>query len=336
MKRQNVSDGKDDVLDLRSRLVAAGCFRAAPLAYAIRIVVVVSAVLAGYVGLLVQPEWGSRLLCIGLIAFASVQAAFIAHDVGDGAVTKNKTAALFLRQFLMSFISATSSTYFHFLHRMHHITVDRGRRGLGRGDYAVNPYEIRWLKKIVAWNGLVFMATTICLRAITFRLESLRFVARNIRGSRLDIQLIALHYAFWLAVPAAFVGFADMAINYLLIALVAGPYIGVVLVLNHEGMSKAHEHSDLPMMDRVVKTTRNLGQSWWNDLLFGGVNNHIEHHLFPEIPVVRLGEARAITREFCRRRGYSYVEVNFHSALMSAASHFAAMPGKRLEQEALS
>ncbi len=127
MKRQNVSEGKDDILDLRSRLVAAGCFRAAPLAYATQIVVVVSVVLAGYVGLLGQPEWGSRLLCVGLIAFASVQAAFIAHDVGDGAVTKNKTAALFLRQFLMSFVSATSSTYFHFLHRMHHITVDPPR-----------------------------------------------------------------------------------------------------------------------------------------------------------------------------------------------------------------
>ncbi|HSF93650.1 MAG TPA: fatty acid desaturase, partial [Thermohalobaculum sp.] len=108
------------------------------------------------------------------------------------------------------------------------------------------------------------------------------------------------------------------------------------LVLNHEGMSKAHEHAGLPMLERVVKTTRNLGQSRWHDLLFGGVNNHIEHHLFPEIPVVRLGKARRITRDFCLSRGYGYVETGFLAALASAAGHFAALPRARLEREALS
>jgi fatty acid desaturase len=306
------------------------------LAYALRTAAVVAGVSIGYAGLLGQPGWGVRLLCIGLIAFASVQAAFIAHDVGDSAVTKNRRSSLFLRQFLMSFVSGTSSSYFHFLHRMHHVTVDRGRRGLGGHGYAVNPYEIYWLKRLVAWNGLVFLAETVCLRAITFRMESLRFIARNPRATRLDYLFIALHYLVWLAVPVAFLGVAGTVANYLLIALVAGPYIGLVLVLNHDGMSKAHEHASLPVLQRVVKTTRNLGQSRWNDLLFGGVNNHIEHHLFPEIRVVKLGEARSVTRKFCRERGYAYVETGFFSALRSAADHFAALPRQQLEREALS
>jgi len=336
MSQTFVTTSEPDISELRARLLKAGCFRPAPLAYGLRIAVVAAGVVAGYAGLLGQPGWGGRLLCIGLIAFASVQAAFIAHDVGDGAVTKNRRAALLLRQLLMSFVSGTSSNYFHFLHRLHHVTIDRGRPGPGGEAYALNPYEIGWLKRLVAWNGLVFLAVTVLLRAVTFRLESLRFLARNPQVTRLDRWLIALHYAAWLAGPVAFLGIAGTLVNYLLIALVAGPYIGLVLVLNHEGMSKSHQHANLPVLERVVRTTRNLGQSRWNDLLFGGVNNHIEHHLFPAIPAVRLGAARGITRMFCHERGYGYVETGFFSALRSAADHFAGLPRHQLEREALS
>lgn len=330
------SGSHSDIAELKERLVAAGCFRPAPLAYGLRIAVVTSTIAVGYAGLLVTPDWGVRLICIAVIAIASVQAAFIAHDVGDGAVTGSRTAARLLRQGLMSLLAGTSSTYFLFLHRLHHVTVDRGRLPMGGGDYAVNPYEIGWLKRLVAWNGLLFFTVTVCLRALTFRLESLRFLARNPRACRIDIPLIALHYLIWLGVPAALLGGGNAMLNYALITLAAGPYIGLVLVLNHEGMSRAHELTGRPMLERVLQTTRNLGRSWWQDLAFGGVNNHIEHHLFPEIPAVRLSVARAITCAFCRERGYAYVETGFLGALQSAASHFSEQSRDRLAMEALS
>jgi fatty acid desaturase len=74
-----------------------------------------------------------------------------------------------------------------------------------------------------------------------------------------------------------------------------------------------------------LSTTRNLGSSRANDFVFGGLNHHIEHHLFPSVPTVRLRVARPITREFCRRHGLVYREMSWLLAAREVTRHFAAM-----------
>ena len=322
--------------DLRKRLAQAGCFRPAPWAYGIKIAFVLAAGAIGYFALLSGPEPAVRTALVLLIAFASVQAGFLAHDAGDGGITRNRRLAHGMRQFLMSFVSAMSSSYFHYLHKVHHLTLQRGAGGIGVGAFAVNPYEIQWLKKLVSWNGIVFAAATVCLRGLTFKLESLRYVLRNPQGTKPDRLLMALHALFWLILPMPFIGGLDTAINYGLVTLFAGPYVGTVLILNHAGMSAARSQGHLPVMERITRSTRNLGRSRWSDFVFGGVNNHIEHHLFPKVPALRLRQARAITREFCRNHGIPYSETNFVRALVEAANHFRTVPPARLAAEALS
>ncbi len=322
--------------ELRERLAQAGCFRPAPWAYAIRIALVLAAGAFGYFALLAGPQPAVRIALALLIAFASVQAGFLAHDAGDGGITNNRRLAYGLRHLLMSFVSAMSSSYFHYLHKVHHLTLQRGAGGLGAGAYAVNPYETVWLKKLVSWNGIVFAATTVCLRGLTFKLESLRYVLRNPYKTKPDRLFMVLHALFWFVLPMPFIGVFDTAINYGLVTLLAGPYVGTVLILNHAGMSAARSQGHLPMMERVTRSTRNLGASRWSDFVFGGVNSHIEHHLFPRLPAVRLRRARAITREFCRHHGIPYSETSFTRALVEAANHFRAVPAARLAAEALS
>jgi fatty acid desaturase len=336
--RIETSGDRDRALhgDLRNRLAQAGCFRPAPWAYGIKIALVLAAGACGYLALLSDPEPAVRIALTVLIAFASVQAGFLAHDAGDGGITSNRPLARGLRHLLMNFVSAVSSSYFQYLHKLHHLTLQRGAGGLGAGAITVNPYEIRWLKKLVSWNGIVFVVATVCLRGLTFKLESLRYVLRNSRRTKLDRLLMALHAFFWLILPVLFIGALDTAINYALATLLAGPYIGTVLILNHEGMSAAKSQAHLPLMERITRSTRNLGRSHWSDFVFGGVNNHIEHHLFPQVPAMRLRQARAITCEFCRQHGIPYIETSFIRALVEAANHFRAVPAARLAAEALS
>lgn len=322
--------------DLRNRLTQAGCFRPAPWAYGIKIAFVLAAGAFGYVVLLGDPEPAVRVGLALLIAFASVQAGFLAHDAGDGGITSNRRLAFGLRHFLMSFVSALSSSYFHYLHKVHHLTLQRGAGGLGTGAFAVNPYEIGWLKKLVSWNGIVFVTATACLRGLTFKLESLRYVLRNPQGTKPDRLLMALHALFWLILPMPFIGALDTAINYGLVTLLAGPYVGTVLILNHAGMSAVRSQGHLPVMERITRSTRNLGRSRWSGFVFGGVNNHIEHHLFPQLPAMRLRKARVITHEFCRHHGIPYSETSFARAFVEAAKHFRTVPPARLAAEALS
>jgi fatty acid desaturase len=321
--------------DLRQRLEAADCFRPAPLYYGVLIAAVIAAIAASYVGLLLDPSPAVRFSLALLIAIATVQAGFLAHDVGDGAVTRHRGVALALRHTLMSFVSALSSSYFHFMHKVHHLTLQRGGGGLGGQTYVVNPYEIAWLKRLVAWNGYVFLAVTVLLRGLTFRLESLRYVWSNGRGTLPDRVLMALHAVFWLVLPLPVIGLADTLINYVLIMLLVGLYVGVVLIANHPGMSEAHTLGRLPLFDRVTRSTRNLGRSRLSDFVFGGVNNHIEHHLFQQIPAAHLRQARRITEAFCAEHGIGYRETTFTRAMIEAARHFARLTPERLANEAL-
>jgi fatty acid desaturase len=147
---------------------------------------------------------------------------------------------------------------------------------------------------------------------------------------------MALHALFWLVLPLPFIGGLDAFINYGVVTLLAGPYVGTVLILNHSGMSAAGSQAHLPLMAQVIRTTRNLGNSRWSDFVFGGVNNHIEHHLFPQVPAMRLRKARIVTRSFFRKHGIPYNETSFTHALVEAAKHFRATPPTRLAAEALS
>lgn len=345
MERQTTSNapsgsgsayGQSGYHKLHDRLREAGCFKPAYGAYALKTALTMGALALGFAVLLSAPGWPIRLGLLTMLAFVSIQAAFLGHDASDGAITENRRASHWLGQVLMSFVSAMSSSYFGYLHKVHHLTVHRGAGGLGTGELVVNPYELAWLKRLLAGNGMLFMIATICLRGLMFRLESLRFVLQNRRKTGTDRVFMVLHAFIWLALPVPFIGLTDTVINYIAIMLLSGPYIGLVLVLNHEGMSKAGSLRHLSVVERVTETTRNLGSSFWSDFVFGGVNNHIEHHLFPNIPTMRLGRARKITRAFCRENGVRYVETGFVEALIEAVRYFRSAPSDRLARQALS
>jgi fatty acid desaturase len=233
-------------------------------------------------------------------------------------------------------MSALSSSYFNVLHRGHHIRLHRGLGAPGHHMDNINPYEVQWLKRLFAWNGVVFGFAMICLRGLTFKMESINFVRRNWNATRIDRFMMLLHFVLWLVVPVAMIGLANAIVNYSAITLIGGLYIGTVLVLNHEGMSKVDTLSQLPLLDRTLASTRDLGGSWLTSIILGGVNNHIEHHLFPTIPIVRLGQARRITEAFLRQNGMPHVSANCPSALKSAFGYFRSISPENRVTHALS
>ena len=321
--------------DLRTCLAKAGCFERSPVAYAVKITALLAMLAAGYAALLSPVSPIVRVALALWMAIGLVQAGFLAHDAMDGAITTNRRLGAALAQLLMSLVGGVSSTYYDYLHGLHHIAVHRGSKGGGVDP--VNPYELVWFKRALANNGLLFAAVTIVLRPVLLQVESVRYVFRNRARTKTDRLLMAVHAIAWFIIPLPFIGFVQTVTTYALIALFAGPYIGTILVLNHEGMVSAQDdEKDIPAIERVTRSTRNLGQSWWADLLTGGISNHIEHHLFPEIPAMRLRKARNITRQFCCDNGIAYTETTFARALIEAAKYFRACPPERLVTEPLS
>src|SRR5262249_9140462 len=82
---------------------------------------------------------------------------------------------------------------------------------------------------------------------------------------------------------------------------------------------------------RQLLTTRNVRPGVVVDLLFGGLNYQIEHHLFPAMPRPHLRRARDIVRRFCREHDLPYRESGIGSvyAEVLAGLHRAAAPLRR-------
>jgi fatty acid desaturase len=59
-----------------------------------------------------------------------------------------------------------------------------------------------------------------------------------------------------------------------------------------------------------VLTSRNVRGGRFTDILLGGLNYQIEHHLFPSMPSSSLRASQRLVRAYCAERDISYCEVS--------------------------
>ncbi len=93
---------------LRRELRDAGCFEPIRWRQVGYMIFVVSAFGIGYVALLGDVALGPRLAMLVLIAAANVHAGFVAHEIGHGAVTRNRRVAMVTGQIFLTFLTALS------------------------------------------------------------------------------------------------------------------------------------------------------------------------------------------------------------------------------------
>lgn len=324
---------------LIAELSAAGCFRPATLRTAIYGISILSAYAAAYCVLLSDPGMVVRLTAILVLSFTSVHAGFLAHEAGHGAVTRNRRVAAAVGQVFNTFLTALCYSYFQHIHRQHHPhcnerTNDPDMQSGWFSIYREAALEKSGIGRVVSRHQAYLIWILVWLQGFTLKLDSFAFLRRWPRATRTDRLMLVLHFGLWFALPVHVLGLWSALFNYALMTLLIGPYLGMIFLVNHIGTRVVEPGDDLSFFMKEVVTTRNLGASRLHDFLFGGLNNHIEHHLFPSMPTARLHAARTITREFCRRHGVVYRESSWFGAAREVFAHFKAMsrfvtrPGK--------
>lgn len=315
---------------LIAELSAAGCFRPATLRCAAYAALVLGCYAAGYAALLADPGAAVRALAIALLAFISVHAGFLAHEAGHGAITRDRRLATLLGHVFHTFLTGLSSTYFRHIHGLHHPHCnDRGRDPDMQSEfiamYEQSALAKTGLGKLISRHQAVLVWMLIGLQGFTLKLDGLCYVWRNLRSTRLDQLFLVAHFALWFAPPVLVLGLRDAWLNYSLMTVLIGFYVGTIFVVNHLGTRVIEPGESISFFMQELAVTRNLGTSRLQDFFFGGLNNHIEHHLFPSMPTARLREARRITRDFCRRHGIVYREMSWLEAARDVARHLRAM-----------
>jgi len=135
-----------------------------------------------------------------------------------------------------------------------------------------------------------------------------RLVRARDRAAVVEGALLALHVAlyltcvFWVLSPLKAVAF--IAVQQAVFSV----YLGCSFAPNHKGMPIVDSEAGLSFVRRQVITSRNIAGGRFTNLLLGGLNYQIEHHLFPSMPRPNLSRAQAIVKAFCLENGLGYEE----------------------------
>ena len=306
--------------ELRNKLREAGCFKRTPIVHISHMFLVALAYIGAYLVLLQQPEIGLRLLALFVLAVTSVQAGYIAHEAGHGAVTRTRRLAVAIGQFFNTFLTALCYSHFQKIHRSHHTHTNERDEDIDLQSNLFSLYpESKLQKDTIAGRFITryqayLIWPLVSLQGFSLKIDSLKTLRQNPRKTRIDQVVLLLHVLLWFTLPVYMLGLADATLNYLLMTWFIGPYLGTVFLVNHIGTHVFQPEEKLPRFMRQLISTRNLGDSMVEDIFFGGLNNHIEHHLFPSIPSYRLRQARKIVRKFCHHHGLTYRETSWRKA----------------------
>jgi len=316
--------------ELMRRLLDVGFFDPSPGRFAWRIAVFALAYVGAFVYLLTAPGPAGNIIACVVIGFAHVHGAFICHDAGHGAITKNKLMVGVIGQFFDTFLGGYSFSYFcrnHDLHHYHCNESDRDPNTMG-ALFALNEHAWRdrtAVTRATARVQHVLIPMLYPLWSLAMRADGVAYVVRNLRKTWVDAVLLVAHIALWTILPIHYLGAWGALVSYVGVTAVAGIYLGVIIPINHVGMPTLDSRSKQSFIVQQVITSRNLPASPLRDFLFIGQNAQIEHHLFPWAPTFNLGRGRKVVREFCNEHGIPYHECSYGRALEEVHRHFARM-----------
>ena len=305
---------------LRQEITAAGCFKPTRLASSVHVFLVLLVYCGAYIALLQGPDWGLRSVLGFLLAATCVQASFLGHEFGHFGCNGKRQLSRRLGYLFMSLLTGYAQTHYLQNHKQHHAHPNDTERDpdiQGAGVLSFYPASVATktglAKRVTHWQAYLIWPL-LSLQAFSLKIRGLKLVFGRFGSYPAEKTLLALHYVLWLGLPAVLLGPGDALLNYALISLLVGLYLGCVVLINHVGMPMRSPDGKAPFFQKTLTTTRDLGSTRLNDILFGGTNNHIEHHLFPAVPIHRLGTARKITRNFCLQHNLTYKETTWGQA----------------------
>ena len=309
---------------LRRELKSLGLFEPDTRAYLLHMAWVIPAYLLGWWLLLQVHAPIARLLLAFGTACVMMQGAALGHEAGHGAVARSARLNLWVGRLFMSLGSGSSQASWEEMHASHHRHANLpGDPNLKARLFCFTEEDARQARGLQAWctrhQPLLFWPL-ISLMGVSFRLNSLRHMLADPRGTRVEQVLVLLHHLLWLALPMLLVGPGAAIANYLLVLWGCGAYLAAICVANHLGHPAA-EPEGASFMARQAGNARNLKDGWLMRHFFVGLNSHIEHHLFPRISFSRLHEARAATRRHCAAAGIVYHEVSIGRAIAELHRH---------------
>ncbi len=282
--------------------------------YGAKIPLTVAAFGAGFLGLvLVGNSWFALLIAV-FLGLMFTQLGFVGHDAGHQEVFRSRRANRLLGFAVGNVLIGMSFGWWVPKHSAHHAHPNEIGRDPDIGDAPVNVHPDgqdagnRLTRAMVRWRAPLFFPLMVLRSTGIYVLGIRRLIRQRNRAAGVEGALLALHVAlyltcvFWVLSPLKAIAF--IAVQQAVFSV----YLGCSFAPNHKGMPIIEPDSGLSFARRQVITSRNIAGGRFTNLLLGGLNYQIEHHLFPNMPRPNLARAQGIVRAFCLDNNLGYRE----------------------------
>ncbi len=321
-------DSRSDYAELSSRVRSAGLLERCTAYYLAKITLTWLAFgIAWTAFVLIGATWW-QLITAAVLGVLSTQVAFLGHDAGHKQVARTRRMSYLMGLLLGNLAVGLSWGWWLDKHNRHHAHPnhaeldpdvepagplvflrgqDAGRRGLFA--WATRHQAVLFFPILLVEGLNLHVSSIRALRDGTVR-------ARWREGGLLAVHLIAFTVAPFLVLTPwqalAFLGVHQAVFGF---------YMGCSFAPNHKGMPPITPAEEKDYLRRQVLTSRNVRGGRFVDLLLGGLNYQIEHHLFPSMPRPNLRRAQPLVRAFCAERGVSYSESGVFGSYREALRH---------------
>jgi len=310
-------------VELSREVARAGFFDKDPWGYTWRFILLLALFVGCYVTLLfVENIWivGATLLFMAQLV---TQLAYISHDAGHLAVSKNKRVIWGLGHFGMTFLTGFSFSWWKHSHDNHHDRLNERDGDLAmKYSLVLSVHEdgVRakrgFARRILRWQGH-YVWLLMPFYHFAMMVDGFLWIARNPRATRTDQLVLPGYFLLWFVIPLPFIGWERTLIHWGAESMIASVYLVLTFILHHCGkkvITPADEAEGMTLLRQQVETTRTLKTWRVFDWYYSGLNYHIEHHLFPWVPHWKYRPMRKVVQAFCRKHGIAYKEQGFWEA----------------------
>ena len=323
-----------DYAELSRKIKQAGLFDRRPTYYAFKIGANLALYAAGWVvfALLGRSWW--QLLVAAFLAVMFTQVAFVGHDAGHRQIFRSKRANDLLGHLHGGLLVGLSYGWWVDKHNRHHSHPNQEGRDpdIGGGAIAFTQAQARarrGLGALLARSQAYLFFPMLLLEGLNLHVASVRALLDRTgtpsKSKPAEAALLIVHTAGYLT--ALFLVLSPLqAVCFLLVQQgLFGMYMGCSFAPNHKGMPTFGADDKIDYLRRQVLTSRNVRGGRFTDLVLGGLNYQIEHHLFPSMPRPSLRRAQALVRACCEQHGIAYTETSLVDSYGEVLRHLSAV-----------
>jgi fatty acid desaturase len=325
--RPHASGPGSDFAGLSQRINDAGLLKRRPGYYTARLGLVIALLAAGWGIFFTLGDSWWQLAVAAFMALIFGQVALVAHDLAHRQVFRRRRPSERWGRLFGNLGIGMSYGWWMNKHTRHHANPNHEEL-----DPDVAPDILVWsteqaqrsrgLARLIGGHQAFLFFPLLTLEGFNLHVASARALrSPSMKNRLLEGTLLLLHIAAYLSAlfvvlpPGKAVAF--LAVHQCLF----GVYLGCTFAPNHKGMPTFTGDERPDFLRRQVLTSRNVRGGLLTDVMLGGLNYQIEHHLFPSMPTPHLRRAQVIVREYCAEIGVPYHETGLIRSYREALTH---------------